>query len=219
MLSIQPTSTGIGVIFLTSSELMHALYDLVYKVLDIDYEIQDGPDGPRDSMLQAFAYDIRHSFMDADYETDNGHPTPCFLRLIWPDVLIYVMCLRQKAAYATLNAEDQALMKKLEDGLKEAMWKYDAKGAKDNERLIQPLFDLDTDYLFLIQHRLHNHYIQLKPRKRAFRDLAYIMHDYLDIFGDARNDIEMEADIAAKSNKCSIRELKSSSEYLDVKRW
>ena len=219
MLSIQPTSTGVGVILLTSSEIMHALYDLVYKVLDIDYDNQDGPEGSRDSMLQAFAYDIRHSFMNADYESDNGHPTPCYLRFIWPDILIYVMCLRQKAAYTTLNTGDQALMKRLEDALKEAMWKYDAKGAKDNERLIQPLFDLDTDYLFLIQHRLHNHYIQLKPRKTAFRDLAYIMHDYLDMFGDVRVDIKAEADTLAKSCKCTIRELKSSSEYLEVKRW
>ena len=123
MLAIQPSSTGIGVLILTSSEIMHALYDLIYKVLDIDYEIQDGPEEPRDLMLQAFAYDIRHSFMNADSETDNGHPTPCSIRIIWPDILIYVMCLRQKAAYAQLNAEDQSLMNRLEDALKKAMWK------------------------------------------------------------------------------------------------
>ena len=219
MLAIQPTSTGVGVLILTSSEIMHALYDLVYKVLDIDYDVQEGSDEPRDLMLQAFAYDIRHSFMDADYETDNGHPTPCSIRIIWPDILIYVMCLRQKAAYAQLNAEDQSLMKRLEDALKEAMWKYDPKGAKDNERLVQPLFDLNTDYLYLIQHELHNDYIESKPRKAAFRDLIFTMYDYLDIFGGEHDDIEARAKAGAKANKCSIRELKSASEYLDVKRW
>ena len=219
MLSIKPTPTGIGVEITSSGDIMRKLYDLTYDILNIDYQVQEGPEDTRGDMIQAFAYDIRHAFMDAEFLAQQGKLVPCSIKLIWPDIIIYLMCLRQKAAYVSLKPEQLALLDHLENELKKAMYEYDSKSAANNEHLVQPLFDLTTDFLFLLQHHLHNEYINTKPRKTAFKHLATMMHQYLDFIGIERQLIEAETKASAKKYECSIRELKAASEYLEVKRW
>ena len=219
MLAINPTPTGIGVVLTTSMDVMNQLYDWVYAILDIDYEKEDGPQNPRDCMSQAFAYEIRHACMDAESEAQQRKIVPCTIKMIWPDAILYIMCLRQKAAYTSLTHEQLALLNKLETELKHAMYEYDPKSAVDNEHLVQPLFDLNSESLFSLQYYMHNEYINTRPRKRAFKNLAAIMHSFLDNFGERRRLIEQENIKGAKKYKCAIRDLRPVEEYLKVKRW
>ena len=219
MITITPTPTGIGIELKSSIDVMQKLYDLTYAILDINYKVQDEPEGNRDRMIQSFAYIIRHAIMDAGNQAEAVRLLPCSIKLIWPDIIVYLMCMRQKAAYVSLQPHHLEQLDLLESQLKHAMYAYDPAAAAINEHLVQPIFDLNNDYLFLLQHYLHNEYIYTKPRKTAFKKLAPLMHTFFDHTGIQRKTIELETKALAKKYKCDVKDLRSSDEYLEVKRW
>ena len=219
MLTITPTATGVGIELRSSIETMNQLYDLTDVILDINYAVQDEPEDNRGVMILSFAYDIRHAIMAAEYPNEQNQLLPCSIKLIWPDIIIYLMCLRQKAAYVTLQPKDLELLDLLENELKRAMYAFDPVAAAVNEHLIQPIFDLKSDYLFLLHTPLHNEYINTKPRKTAFKKLSSLMHAFFDHAGIQRQFIEHETNAYAKKLKCAISKLRSTEEFLEVKRW
>ena len=99
------------------------------------------------------------------------------------------------------------------------MKEYDPKGAAINAHLLLPQFDFDTDCLFLIQHELHNIHIIALHGKKGFRNLAMLMHDYLDHYGESHLEIIERANKYAQKEKCDIRDLHPVAEYLYVDKW
>ena len=218
MLTIHPTPTGIGVELLTSLDVMHQLYELAYALMDNNND-GDDPTNHVELMLLSFAYEMRHSIMDAEFLAQQAKMVPCSIKLIWPDMITYLMCMRKKAAYVPLSSTQLEQLKQLEDALIGAMYEYDPQSAENNKQLVQPLFDFDNGHLMFVQHLLHNEYINTKPRKKAFKLLTAMMYSFHDYLGLEHRKIELELKSNAKKYNCEIKDLRMNEEYLEVKRW
>ena len=181
MLSSTSTKRGTGITIWGDEDDLQFLYQLVHQLAG-DSHWTDDAKGGRCKILHSFAYEIRHAYQGSRLTrpveiTPGVHTADHGFNYSWIDILFTLACIRFNAAYTPTDKIDQELLGQLETIVKQALYEFDVKGAKEIEKFIGPhTLNVNHDWVWQFNQQIEIDYMEMNVNKTRFRNIPYLLN-------------------------------------------
>ena len=214
MLFAKPTPKGTGAEFWGDCNDLESLYGTMSKLAEPSN--LSNSYARNEQLLTIIPYDLRRAYQEErliDHNILNGvdtYTTYYGFRADWITILYTISALRYNAGMTATDELDQSNLLQFEHWTREALHKFDSKGAYDIEQFINGRIDVSTKYVYLIHQELIQRYYSMKPNKTRFRSIPQLLVSMG--YGEKLDAFIRQIEFEAKSLGCTIDDL----EYDDI---
>ncbi len=218
MIYILPTKRGLGATLWGTWDDLDALYEVISKFWGEErYYLPDSE--TREKIIASFSYDVRKAQERARLISNKSPVTEENIPYLgnsvsWVQFLFALAALRHNMQMTEVTRQDIAIMLHLEHQLEQAMYSYDATGAKALKPFLSGAIYAGNENLYLFMRSIDATYFRMGGGKPAFRRLpellkkaAFMTHEYKEY----TDSLEKEA----KRLNCKIHEMEINDEDVD----
>jgi hypothetical protein len=194
------TKNGTGITIYGDYCDMRSFYFTIKKIAE---KVSQNEDDPQFVTLMAFSYELRKAYSDHRIKEEitfdgDTHIEYFGFQYLWTDLLVLISVIRYQASYTVLNELDHANLYLLEYITKKALDEYDPEGARALKNLIGLSIDINNPLLLQINEFVNIEYLKLRPTKKRFRNLYFLITSYFSSWTKDNKDLKAFLEKKAK---------------------